>query len=161
MHLVGVHMLMEAAAHQARAGPIPDEHPRQPALNHMACWVACRISGIVGTIHSQWSSTRIILLGVLPRGTDYWDGPGPGRSQWPNVLTPAIDALNSQLQVRAAPPLASAMSTMSDESHTYPTARGYEDEFDALHASSATRIGPACMCPPFCSHMAGGLLMQA
>jgi hypothetical protein len=63
----------------------------------MGC--ADRIAGIVGTIHGSWPGTRIIVMGILPRGTDYWDG-GNDRWLWPNALTPAINALNSELQVR-------------------------------------------------------------
>lgn len=58
----------------------------------------CRVSGIVGTIHASWSGTRVIVMGILPRGTDYWDG-GSASRNWPNVLTPAINALNNALQV--------------------------------------------------------------
>ena len=59
-----------------------------------------RISGIVGTIHASFASTRVIVMGMLPRGTDYWDS-GSSKTAWPNALTPAIDALNAELQVRA------------------------------------------------------------
>ena len=57
------------------------------------------MKGIIETIHGKWSGTKIILLGILPRGTDYWDG-GSGRTSWPNVLTPAINSLNENLKVR-------------------------------------------------------------
>lgn len=57
------------------------------------------MSGILGTIHGTWPGTRVIVLGILPRGTDYWNG-GSSVRTWPNVLTPAITALNNQLQVR-------------------------------------------------------------
>ena len=56
------------------------------------------MKGIVGTIHGAWPGTKIILLGILPRGTDYWDG-GSGRTSWPNILTSAIDSLNNALKV--------------------------------------------------------------
>lgn len=52
----------------------------------------------MGTIHGAWPGTKIILLGILPRGTDYWDG-GSGRTSWPNILTSAIDSLNNALKV--------------------------------------------------------------
>ena len=55
----------------------------------------------MGTIHASFASTRVIVMGMLPRGTDYWDG-GASKTSWPNALTPAIDALNAELQVRAA-----------------------------------------------------------
>ena len=57
-----------------------------------------RVKGIIETIHEKWSGTKIILLGILPRGTDYWDG-GSGRTSWPNILTPAINTLNDDLKV--------------------------------------------------------------
>ncbi len=63
------------------------------------CGVACRVSGIVGTIHASWPGTRVIVMGILPRGTSYWDGGSASRT-WPNVLTPAINALNNALQVQ-------------------------------------------------------------
>lgn len=66
------------------------------------CWDS-RVTGIVGTIHSSWPGTRVIVLGILPRGTHYWDG-GSAVRDWPNVLTPAIDALNNALQVRTTRP---------------------------------------------------------
>ena len=64
-----------------------------------------RVKGIIETIHGTWSGTKIILLGILPRGTDYWDG-GSGRTSWPNVLTPAINSLNENLKVRCGVSLA-------------------------------------------------------
>ena len=56
------------------------------------------MKGIIGTIHGAWAGTKIILLGILPRGTDYWDG-GSGETAWPNVLTPAINSVNTALKV--------------------------------------------------------------
>ena len=75
------------------------------------------MKGIIETIHEAWPGTKIILLGVLPRGTDYWDG-GSGRTSWPNVLTPAINSLNDNLKVQCRgsplllplPPLEGAMT---------------------------------------------------
>ena len=56
------------------------------------------MKGIIGTIHGAWAGTKIILLGILPRGTDYWNG-GSGETAWPNVLTPAINSVNDALKV--------------------------------------------------------------
>ncbi|CAK0758845.1 hypothetical protein CVIRNUC_002651 [Coccomyxa viridis] len=62
-----------------------------------AATIAQQVQGIIGTIHETWPGTEIILLGILPRGTDYWDG-GSGRTSWPNVLTGPIESLNRELK---------------------------------------------------------------
>lgn len=90
----------------------------------MSCFTArdtsrlvCRVQGIIGTIHETWPGTEIILLGILPRGTDYWDG-GSGRTSWPNVLTGPIESLNRELKVSLCrqPPQSSPASSLIVES---------------------------------------------
>ena len=53
-------------------------------------------------MHSLGPRTRILLLGVLPRGTDFWDG-GDTMTQWPNRYTPAINIINGLMQVAHDP----------------------------------------------------------
>ena len=71
---------------------------RQLTDAHALLLLLPRVKGIIGTIHGAWAGTKIILLGILPRGTDYWDG-GSGETAWPNVLTPAINSVNNALKV--------------------------------------------------------------
>ncbi|KAK9916523.1 hypothetical protein WJX75_003696 [Coccomyxa subellipsoidea] len=73
----------------------------QSSYYNAAANIAQQVSGIVGTIHASWPGTRVIVMGILPRGTDYWDG-GSASRNWPNVLTPAINALNNALQEMAS-----------------------------------------------------------
>ena len=62
----------------------------------------CRVSQIVQYIHSNSPKTKIVLLGILPRGAQYWD-----KDQawlWPNRYTAAIAAVNAGYYVSDSVP---------------------------------------------------------
>ena len=53
----------------------------------------CRVTQTVQYIHGNSPKTQIVLVGVLPRGAQYWD-----KDQawvWPNRYTDAIAAVNA------------------------------------------------------------------
>ena len=61
----------------------------------------CRVTQIVQYIHSNSPKTKIVLVGVLPRGAQYWL-----QDQawiWPNRYTAAIAAVNDGFYVRRHP----------------------------------------------------------
>ena len=90
-------------------------------MTHPGC--LCRVQGIIGTIHGAWPGTEIILLGILPRGTDYWDG-GSGRTSWPNVLTGPIESLNRELKVNLCQQSSPSRPAFSLESASFRDTRG-------------------------------------
>lgn len=59
---------------------------------------ACRVTQTVQYIHGNSPKTQIVLLGVLPRGAQYWDKDQAWT--WPNRYTDAIAAVNAGYYVR-------------------------------------------------------------
>lgn len=89
----------------------------------------------MGSIHGAWPGTRVIVMGVLPRGTDYWNG-GSDRFLWPNALTPGISALNNALQVcKSFHPSSAALLFIAQQQplHTTRSLPGAEKE-DMAHS---------------------------
>lgn len=61
----------------------------------------CRVTQIVQYIHSNSPKTKIVLVGVLPRGAQYWLEDQAWL--WPNRYTAAIAAVNAGYYVRRHP----------------------------------------------------------
>lgn len=57
----------------------------------------CRVQEILGLMHQQWPETRIILMGLLPRGASYADNVEAFR--WPNQYTQPFARVNELYQV--------------------------------------------------------------
>eukprot|EP00891_Asterochloris_glomerata_P007116 jgi/Astpho2/7116/Aster-07950 len=59
-----------------------------------------RISSLVSYVKAQSPSSKIVLVGLLPRG-DSWP-PDPATWNWPSMFTPAIEQVNTGLKDLAA-----------------------------------------------------------
>lgn len=82
----------------ARLQQAPDNNPTAPPLPPLTG--PCSIQQSVGLLLQQMPQTRVLVVGILPRGTGSGKGGklGTNDMSWPSHYTQGIAAINAQLK---------------------------------------------------------------